>query len=182
MSLRYIFQYKTTNNERETAMGYTHYWDRPVSNAGSAYMFGKLALDTKKICEWANDNGMRIRNGFGEGEPEFTEFYFSINGDAQADSDYSYETFRWEGIPTQPEWRQDEREYFDFCKTARQPYDAVVTAILIRAKHIYGSCVSVSSDGDWQDWSAGRTVYELVFGETAECPFDKATTNNEGEQ
>jgi hypothetical protein len=163
-------------------MGYTHYVNRPVKNAGSAYMFGKLALDAKKICDWANENGIRVRNYAGEGEPEFNESYFAFNGDGHGENDYSHETFHWDGIPTQVEWRKEEKDYFDFCKTARKPYDAVVTAVLIRAKHIYGSCVSVSSDGDWEDWSAGRTVYELVFGETAECPFDKAITNNEGEQ
>jgi len=148
-------------------MGYTHYWERPRNNAGSAYMFGKLALDAKKLCEYANANGIRIRNGWGEDEPEFNEAQFAINGDP------AYESFIWEGIPSISEWRKDEPNTFDFCKTAHNPYDAVVTAILIRAKHIYGSCVSISSDGNWQDWQAGRELYERVFSEVAECPFEK---------
>ena len=160
-------------------MGYTHYTYRPRKNAGSAYMFGKLALDAKTICDYANANGIRIRNGNGEGEPEFTEFYFSINGDASAFSsegrDLAHETFYWAGIPTQSEWRKDEPDFFEFCKTAYKPYDAVVTAILIRAKSIYGSCVSISSDGEWSEWQAGRDMYEAIFGEVAECPFDRAS-------
>jgi hypothetical protein len=167
-------------------MGYTHYWDRPVKNAGSAYMFGKLSLDAKKLCDWANENGIRVRDYQGEAEPDFNEAYFAINGDARAIDeegerrDYSHETFHWAGIPTQTEWRKGEETIFDFCKTNYKPYDAVVTAILIRAKHIYGSCVSVSSDGNWDEWAAGRMMYELVFGEKAECPFDMATSNSEG--
>jgi hypothetical protein len=160
-------------------MGYTHYTYRPRKNAGSAYMFGKLALDAKTICDYANANGIRIRNGNGEGEPEFTEFYFSINGDASAFTsegrDLAHETFYWAGIPTQSEWRKDEPDFFEFCKTAYKPYDAVVTAILIRAKTIYGSCVSISSDGEWSEWQAGRDMYEAIFGEVAECPFDRAS-------
>lgn len=160
-------------------MGYTHYTYRPRNNAGSAYMFGKLALDAKTICDYANANGIRIRNGNGEGEPEFTEFYFSINGDASAFSsegrDLAHETFYWAGIPTQSEWRKDEPDFFEFCKTAYKPYDAVVTAILIRAKTIYGSCVSISSDGEWSEWQAGRDMYEAIFREVAECPFDRAS-------
>jgi hypothetical protein len=160
-------------------MGYTHYTYRPRNNAGSAYMFGKLALDAKTICDYANANGIRIRNGNGEGEPEFTEFYFSINGDASAFSsegrDLAHETFYWAGIPTQSEWRKDEPDFFEFCKTAYKPYDAVVTAILIRAKSIYGSCVRISSDGEWSEWQAGRDMYEAIFGEVAECPFDRAS-------
>ena len=160
-------------------MGYTHYVTRPVKNAGSAYFYGKLALDAKKLCDYANANGIRIRNGAGEGEPEFTEFSFSINGDAEGFSDdgrdLAHETLYWAGIPTLSEWRKGESDHFNFCKTAMKPYDAVVTAILIRAKSIYGSCVSVSSDGDWQDWQAGREMYETVFGEVAECPFDRVS-------
>jgi hypothetical protein len=142
-------------------------------------MFGKLALDAKTICDYANANGIRIRNGNGEGEPEFTEFYFSINGDAEAFTsdgrDLAHESFYWAGIPTQSEWRKDDPDFFEFCKTAYKPYDAVVTAILIRAKSIYGSCVRISSDGEWSEWQAGRDMYEAIFGEVAECPFERAS-------
>jgi hypothetical protein len=142
-------------------------------------MFGKLALDAKTICDYANANGIRIRNGNGEGEPEFTEFYFSINGDAEAFTsdgrDLAHESFYWAGIPTQSEWRKDDPDFFEFCKTAYKPYDAVVTAILIRAKTIYGSCVRISSDGEWSEWQAGRDMYEAIFGEVAECPFERAS-------
>ena len=162
-------------------MGYTHYWRRPQKNAGSAYMFGLLALDAKKIIAQAEQDGIRIRNGHGEGEPEFNEAYFSINGDAShyvEGRDLAHETFCWEGIPSISEHRKDEPETFDFCKTAYKPYDVVVTAILIRAKHIYGDCVSISSDGDWESifWAYGRKLYEQVFGEFAECPFTPVTS------
>lgn len=159
-------------------MGYTHYVTRPVKNAGSASFYGKLALDAKKLCDYANANGIRIRNGAGEGEPEFTEFYFSINGDAShyvEGRDLAHETLYWAGVPTHPKHREGESNYFNFCKTAMKPYDAVVTAILIRAKSIYGSCVEISSDGDWSEWQAGREMYETVFGEVAECPFEGAS-------
>ena len=170
-------------------MGYTHYWRRPRKNAGSAYMFGQLALDAKKIITQAEQEGIRIRNGQGEGEPEFNEAYFSINGDAShyvEGRDLAHETFHWEGIPSISEHRKDESETFDFCKTAYKPYDAVVTAILIRAKFIYGSCVEISSDGDWEgnpnfpdgygSWETGRELYETVFGKRAECPFETVTS------
>lgn len=152
-------------------MGYTHYNYRPRKNAGSAYMYGKLALDAKAICEHAYTIGIKLGDWSGENgtSPQFTEGEFSLNGI----DDMSHETFTWKALPTQVEWRKDEPEIFDFCKTAMKPYDAVVTAILIRAKEIYGSCVSISSDGDWSEWKDGRDLYEAVFGEVAECPFDK---------
>lgn len=165
-------------------MGYTHYWRRPRPDGEhyhthSAYMFGQLAFDALKIIKQAEQDGIRIRNGYGEGEPEFNEAFFSINGDASAFSDdgrdLAHETFYWEGIPTISEHRKDEPETFNFCKTAYKPYDAVITAILIRAKHIYGSYVSISSDGDWHEWQTGRELYERVFSEVAECPFNKVS-------
>ena len=152
-------------------MGYTHYNYRPRKNAGSAYMYGKLALDAKAICEYAYTIGIKLGDWSGENgtHPEFTEGEFSLNGI----DDMAHETFTWKALPTQSEWRKDEPEIFDFCKTAMKPYDAVVTAILIRAKEIYGSCVSISSDGDWSEWQDGRDLYEAVFGEVAQCPFDR---------
>ena len=151
-------------------MGYTHYNYRPRNNAGSAYMYGKLALDAKAICEHAYTIGIKLGDWSGENgtSPQFTEGEFSLNGI----DDMSHETFTWKAMPTQVEWRKNEPEIFDFCKTAMKPYDAVVTAILIRAKEIYGSCVSISSDGDWSEWKDGRDLYEAVFGQVAECPFD----------
>ena len=153
-------------------MGYTHYNYRSVNNAGSAEMYGKLALDAKMVCEHAQKTGIKLGNWSGDNgtQPEFTEGEFSLNGI----DDMSHESFTWKALPTQSHWRIDEPKIFDFCKTAYKPYDAVVTAILIRAKEIYGSCVSISSDGDWSEWKDGRDLYETVFGQVAECPFDGA--------
>jgi hypothetical protein len=131
-------------------------------------MFGRLALDAKAIIAEATKQGMVVRGAMGEGEPEFTEAYFRLNGDRSQDLDY--ETFAWEAMPTQQAWEEG-NEIFDFCKTARRPYDAVVTAILIRAKLIYGDCVDVRSDGEWHEWQAGRELYEATFSEQAPNPF-----------
>lgn len=153
-------------------MGYTHYHIRKEANKGSAYMFGKLALDAKAIIAQAEKQGIVICGAMGEGKPEFTEAFFRLNGDASQELDY--ETFAWEALPQRQEW-EPKGEIFDFCKTAHRPYDAVVTAVLIRAKAIYGTCVTIRSDGDWQDWQAGRELYEATFGETAPNPFGMVT-------
>jgi hypothetical protein len=159
-------------------MGYTHYVTRDKRNVGSAWMFGKLALDAKKIIEQAKLEGIVIAGWDGKGEPEFTEGYFRFNGQELNDQDH--ETFSWEALPEQPEWwvkayagdREKKHQIFDFCKTNQKPYDTVVTAVLIRAKVIYGSCVDIGSDGGWEtDWQNGRWLYEKVFGEQAVCPF-----------
>ena len=163
-------------------MGYTHYTDRIVGNHGTAEMFGKLALDAKLICEHAQSIGIRLAGPFGEmgTSPEFTEGYFAFNGEDGPSGDLSHETFRWEANPVQPEWRKDEDFYFDFCKTAQKPYDAVVTAILIRAKEIYGNLLRVTSDGEWApdklswgSWASGRELYEQIFKTEAPSPFKR---------
>lgn len=166
-------------------MGYTHYFERDDRNKGSAYMFGSLALDAKKIIAEAQNQGIVIRGNDGTGEPEFTEAHFSFNGDSAGAEDLAHETFYWEALPEQPEWqkkdfanRENPHAIFDFCKTAYKPYDAVVTAVLIRAKVIYGKLVEIRSDGDWENdseygnWRAGRELYARVFGTEAPCPLE----------
>lgn len=161
-------------------MGYTHYFERNNLNKGSAYMFGKLALDAKQIIQTAKEAGIEICGPHGHGEPEFTEGHFSFNGLEMLGQDH--ETFYWEALPVQPEWQtqyfretgRDQNVIFDFCKTAYKPYDAVVTAVLIRAKEIYGSLVDIRSDGNWEDWQAGRDLYEATFGTAPQCPWETA--------
>jgi hypothetical protein len=153
-------------------MGYTHYWDRdPQKEAPDS--FGRFALDAQKIVKAAQLKGIGIADGFGEGEPTFEEGVISFNGVGPL----SHETFTWSAIPKNPEWRSEELTVFDFCKTSMKPYDAVVTACLIRAKVVYGDALTVSSDGGWDpepegwgDWQEGRNLYEEVFGVEAVKP------------
>ena len=167
-------------------MGYTHYYTRDKRNVGTAEQYGRLALDAKAIIAEARAQGLEICGAWGEGEPEFTEAYFALNGSEK--DGLAYEGFAWEGAPEQPDHQRkykrgtvQENEIFDFCKTAQKPYDAVVTAILIRAKVIYGDIVDIGSDGDWEtDWQAGRDLYEKVFGEPAVCPLDPTTWRKRG--
>jgi len=123
-------------------MGYTHYF-----NQSNPETFARTALDAKTILE---STDIPVASWDGTGEPEITEGKISFNG---ADDD-SYESFV---IPAEGGR--------GFCKTAHMPYDAVVTAVLIRLAHHGGS---VSSDGNWAEWADGRALVEEVFGETPE--------------
>ena len=146
-------------------MGYTHYWERnPEAEASDAY--GRLALDIQKIVKAAEAAGIALGDGFGENQPVFNEGHISFNGYGNE----SHETFFWPAVAENPEWRAEEPLVFNFCKTAMKPYDAVVTASLIRAKDVYGDSILVHSDGDWDDWQEGRRLYEAVFGAEAVKP------------
>ena len=149
-------------------MGYTHYWNRHDHTGATTHArahareaYGRLVLDAQRICRQAMENGIVICGGDGEGEPEFTEGYFALNGTIL--NDEWHESMVWEAIPSDG--------VFTFCKTAYKPYDAVVTAILLRAKYHYGELVSVRSDGTWDEWLAGRELYRQVFSETA-LPYE----------
>ena len=48
--------------------------------------------------------------------------------------------------------RKVETREFEFCKTARKPYDLMVCICLILLKWHFKDKVSISSDGDMEDW------------------------------
>lgn len=134
-------------------MGYTHYWD---VHEEPEEAFGRLAMDAKIIFEAAAERGIKLANGMGaEGsEPEIGEGAIVFNGEEPND----YETFYFS---------QSQRG-FQFCKTARNPYDPIVCAVLIRAKVHYGDGIKVSSDGVWDandEWQPAAKLVTELFGE-----------------
>ena len=140
-------------------MGYTHYWQATaVEPDREAY--GRTLLDAKLIVEEAINQGIRLAGPNGKGEPELTEGRIRLNGVAP---DEHHESFRFNPVP----------EGFSFCKTREtvRPYDAVVTAILIRAKVHYGNAIEVSSDGDWVEWERGVQLVKDALGVTSVCPW-----------
>jgi hypothetical protein len=64
-------------------------------------------------------------------------------------------------------------EPFDFCKTARKPYDLAACLVLLSMKRHAPKSVKVSSDGDWDvEWMEARDVYRKLFGVEVDCPFE----------
>jgi len=53
---------------------------------------------------------------------------------------------------------------FDFCKTARKPYDLAVTASLVALKKHFGGEVDISSDGDEEGFIDGKKLCQSVLG------------------
>lgn len=52
---------------------------------------------------------------------------------------------------------------FQFCKTARKPYDTAVTACLLLAKHHFGSAIEITSDGGPEGFNRAFLVLSRVF-------------------
>lgn len=62
-------------------------------------------------------------------------------------------------------------EFFLFCKTARKPYDVVVTAAYATLQEIGGpECVLVSSDGESDEWEAGVGLASRVLDRQIPVP------------
>lgn len=64
------------------------------------------------------------------------------------------------------------KDQFNFCKTARMPYDTAVGLVLLIAKKHAPNSIRVSSDGDWEfDWNEIKEAYHKIFNEYPECPW-----------
>jgi hypothetical protein len=61
-------------------------------------------------------------------------------------------------------FRQNVDDGFKFCKTYRFPYDTIVVACLTVLKHRLGDALTLSSDGNFHDWSDGVKLARQVTG------------------
>lgn len=61
---------------------------------------------------------------------------------------------------------------YNTCKTDMKLYDEVVTACLLVARdHFTDKELVINSDGIWDDWGAGRKLYEDILGRSARSPL-----------
>ena len=111
-------------------MGYTHYFE--TTTPASDKVWNEFTDTVKKIIK--NFAG-KIAGGEGTGTPEITNDLVYLNGCESLSEDH--ETFLIE---------RGKRGYWDFCKTAMKPYDAVVVAILMEGARL--EILTWSSDGE----------------------------------
>lgn len=164
-------------------MGYTHYWKMkkaPKDIQDGASLF-KMASEATKECiaqlpkripneirEYNFEKGesevksigflpFKICGGMGKGEPTFTDTLVSFNGDAENDHDHEtcYIDINDSG--------------FQFCKTARKPYDVAVCIALLCFAHYFGDNFEYSSDGDIEGgeegWAKAKEITTKYFSE-----------------
>jgi hypothetical protein len=168
-------------------MGYTHYWQRPTQfeanrfkrwvedvrtilanlpkrtkSAGGYYANRVLRVEVEELSdELVNFNGA---GGKGEKQKwvdaygqQHEEMYWELSHETF----YVQRTFSAHYSGQRP----DERGlWFEFCKTARKPYDLAVTAALIRLAYHFPEGVEISSDGNEGEWEEGRALCERLFG------------------
>ncbi len=145
-------------------VGYTHYYSKVGTSPDDSLRFEMFSNGARRIIEYAIANeGIQIADGMGEqlGQWQCTNETVWFNGYGPD----SHETFNW----------SIDSSGFEFTKTARKPYDAVVTACLIHLKDIYGDLVNIGSDGNWSEWQDGARLYRNATGLTASAPFELET-------
>lgn len=141
-------------------MGYTHYFTVTGTSRDDALRFEMFSRGVQTIINYATEyDGIEIADGLGEelGKWDADNEVVRFNGyGADAHETFYFTVFQ---------------QGFGFCKTARKPYDAVVTACLIHMKDIYGDLVDIASDGEWSEWQDGARLYRNATGMTAENPM-----------
>ena len=156
-------------------MGYTHYWKfkkNPKDCKNGSNKFAKSVELLKKCLakvpaeiegetyDWENFTKKPVKipfvlkGGNGEGEPKFTDELVCFNGDASIDCDHETCYFALD----------NDRYAFDFCKTARKPYDVAVCLTLLCFKKTFGNDFSYSSDGDIDNegWKMAHCIFKGI--------------------
>ena len=128
-------------------MGYSHYYE-PSSKHITQEQWDKFLIRVKRLIK---ASPVALGNGVGEEgtAPIIKDNEILLNGIG----DNAHKTFHL--AFNNKEW--------DFTKTARQPYDVVVTAILILAQNDLG--YSVRSDGYREEWQDGLDTVHELFGD-----------------
>ena len=134
-------------------MGYTHYWTPKVATPERWKSFKEVCKQlheelpqyTETAGGYSKDDDLEIFGGMGTGKPKFSMKEIWFNGDERKGLDH--ETFLL--APDKLDW--------NFCKTARKPYDLLVVACLLAAYDYLG--YEVSSDGGYDDWKEGLHYY-----------------------
>jgi hypothetical protein len=130
-------------------MGYAHYFtqQRPFTQTE----WDNIAGDTRVVFDFCNTEGITIWHDSDVDEPpEASDDCIWFNGP----NDNGHETF----------CIHKDGGGFQFCKTARKPYDlAVCLVLLVIARHA-PDAMCIGSDGDWDnEWLSPRNVAEDLF-------------------
>lgn len=129
-------------------MGYTHFFEQTrefttpewtnITTAAKA-IIAKLPSDM--IC-----------GSDGRGDPIVSKLEIALNG-SEVD-DRCHESF----VITKAK-----NPEFNFCKTARKPYDVAVVAILCIVEHFAPGKLDIGSDGCHAEWAEGLKLAQSVI-------------------
>lgn len=142
-------------------MGYTHHWTQARSFVADEW--AEVAADVGALLAYAETTtGVALANAMGDAgtRPAIAGRHVAFNGAANN----SHETFTITRIRRRA-WKGATPGY-DSCKTARKPYDIVVTACLCYLSSVTGTH-TVTSDGHAGDFQAGLELAKAALPEKA---------------
>ena len=144
-------------------MGYTHYWI--IKDTTKNLCVPNIAQDVRAIL-MAGETPIADGWGTPGTEPLVNEDMVDFNG--VGDECH-------EGFSFPPEKGSSTTDVFDFCKTARKPYDTVVCAAIMAVKHHLKGNVRVSSDGDFDEplWQNAYLLYHRALRREVPQQFRK---------
>lgn len=140
-------------------MGYTHYWNLKNTTDKFQKQFAIVVSEITVLKErlpehslsaggYYKEEPLKICGEDGKGKPIINNECICFNGSSK--NDLYHEGFYL---------GKDSERDFNFCKTARKPYDFLVCLVLISAaNHIDG--FEFSSDGNFKDWMEVLDFYK----------------------
>lgn len=165
-------------------MGYTHGWHRGNLKNHGQKTWDKFILDCKKLYKnmpkYTTSAGgcyaesPLIINGCGRYKyAAFNKNIIWFNGtngtNRKKDEDGDWETINKVGVDTLSHetfiLSRKPINLGNFCKTARKPYDLMVTACLLLYSYYFRNVV-VDSDGTEEDWSEAFKFIASVLGKS----------------
>ena len=140
-------------------MGYSHYWTFQRSglpHGELAERYQRAVVEIKHLRKRLPKN-IVVAGPLGEGRPKLINELVCFNGDSSKNLDH--ETFcvpltkDANSFSNDPDW--------DFCKTARKPYDLLVCASLLSFSRALPSVFTFESDGNiyGEDWAEATEFY-----------------------
>lgn len=166
-------------------MGYTHNWNRNNEKDHDQETWNKLVADCKLLYKNMPDHSLSA-GGFYKDMPlllngcftyknaAFNKDIIRFNGSGTIKREKSGKHWR-DVLCNTPEHNNLGHETFSltrkyinestFCKTARKPYDLMVTACLLLYKYYFNS-VTIKTDGTEDDWSEAYKFIASVFGKS----------------
>jgi hypothetical protein len=150
-------------------MGYTHYWDFKNNNLEQKD-FDKILKDVKVIDKYFQDNDIISENA----GCIFDDVFVKLEGNSVAYRGWlvgneleeidaiSLNGVEEGGLSHENLFFKVGENTWNFCKTARKPYDLIVTLVLMTIKYkVRGT--NISSDGGNEDWEHAFKLYETIF-------------------
>lgn len=140
-------------------MGYTHYF--PQTRSFTKDEWNQVKDGVKSIVRHCLSESIKLQFEYNDKRPpEISEKIIRFNGEG----DLGHETFYVSKVMNHNSWENKTQPAFQFCKTARKPYDLAVCLSLLRIKSVAPDVLNIGSDGD-EEWNQVYPVYKTIFGE-----------------